>query len=69
LRFDATPLSNICFANGTIFDPGAGKITGTNPIKGTAKEFVCSIVDESSSLQFTNGGFVVINDDKIYRFG
>jgi hypothetical protein len=69
LRFGATPLSNICFFSGTIYDPGAGKITGTNPVKDTAREFPCAVVDESSILQFENGKFTITNSDKIYRFG
>ncbi|MDR1032653.1 MAG: hypothetical protein LBL84_01425 [Candidatus Nomurabacteria bacterium] len=69
LRFDASPLSNICFANSTIFDPGPRKITGTNPIKGTAKEFLCVVVDESSQLAFSRGVFTITSEQRIYQFG
>jgi hypothetical protein len=68
ISYQAAPLSNLCFHGNTIYDPGAGKITGTNPVKGTAKEFPCSVVDESSRLRFVGGGFDIITDTKIYRY-
>ena len=69
LQFHASPLSGICFFGGTIYDPAGGKIIGTNVFKHAAKEFDCGAVDESSKLQFSNGGFTITTDDKIYRFG
>jgi hypothetical protein len=69
LRFAAVPLANLCFANGTIYDPNAGKIVGINPLKGTAREFTCAVVNEASALRFEAGGFVIVGDTQICRFG
>ena len=62
------PLGNIDFCNNTIYDPDDGKIVGTNILKGTAKEFPCSVVDEASKLEFTGRGFKIYNQDAIYKF-
>lgn len=69
LMYNAQPLSGICFANSTIYDPGSGKITGTNYLKNRAAEFACAVVDESSMLEFDNDQFTIVTDQKIYRFG
>jgi hypothetical protein len=68
LIYHAVPLSGLCFAGGTIYDPAAGKIIGTNVFRDSAKEFACGVVDESSKLQFREGGFDIVTDTKIYRF-
>lgn len=52
IMYNAQPLGNIHFCNNTIYDPADGKIIGTNIVKNIAKEFNCSIVDESSKLHF-----------------
>ncbi|MDR2524019.1 MAG: hypothetical protein LBC95_00545, partial [Candidatus Nomurabacteria bacterium] len=69
LKYSATPLSGVCFANNTIFDPADGKIIGTNVFRNTAKEFVCAAIDESAKLRFSNGKFTIATDEKVYLFG
>lgn len=69
INYNAMPLSNIDFYNNTIYDPDDGKIIGTNISKSTAKEFRCSVVDESSKLEFNGRGFKIYNKDSIYNFG
>lgn len=69
ITYNAQPLSNIDFHNNTIYDPADGKIIGTNIAKNTAKEFSCSVVDESSRLQFTGRGFKIYNKSDIYNYG
>lgn len=68
IKYNAMPLSNIDFANNTIYDPDDGKIIGTNIVRGIAKEFACGVVDESSRLQFTGKGFKIYNPKDIYKF-
>lgn len=68
ISYNASPLFGMCFYNNTIYDPGNGKIIGINFVKNTAKEFSCNVVDESSKLEFKEGGFIITNDDKIYSF-
>ena len=68
ISYSAMPLGNIDFCNNTIYDPDDGKIVGTNILKGTAKEFPCSVVDEASKLEFTGRGFKIYNQDAIYKF-
>lgn len=68
IYYNAIPLSNIDFYNNTIYDPDNGKIVGTNIVKGTAKEFSCSVVDESSMLEFNGRGFKIYNRKVIYNF-
>ena len=68
ITYNAIPLSNIDFANNTIYDPDNGRIVGTNIVKGTTKEFICSVVDESSKLEFTGRGFRIYNQDAIYKY-
>lgn len=69
IMYNAQPLSNIDFFNNTIYDPDDGRIIGTNIVKNTAKEFNCSVVDESSRLQFTGRGFKIYNKNNIYNYG
>ena len=69
IMYNAQPLGNIDFYNNTIYDPADGKIIGTNIVKNTAKEFNCSVVDESSRLQFTGRGFKIYNKNNIYNYG
>lgn len=69
IRYNASPLSGICFYNNTIYDPADGKIVGTNYVKNQAKEFSCDVVFENSKLEFENGKFIITADDKIYSFG
>lgn len=69
IMYNAQPLSNIDFYNNTIYDPADGKIIGTNIVKNTAKEFNCSVVDESSELKFTGRGFKIYNKNNIYNYG
>ena len=68
ISYNAIPLGNIDFCNNTIYDPDDGKIVGTNILKGAAKEFPCSVVDEASKLEFTGRGFKIYNQDTIYKF-
>ncbi len=68
-RYGATSLSNICFANNTIFSPSAGKIVGINYAENKVKNFDCHVVNEDSILRFRNGGFDIVNDNAIYRYG
>lgn len=69
IMYNAQPLSNIDFCNNTIYEPGDGKIIGTNIVKNAAKEFKCDVVDESSKLQFTGRGFKIYNKNNIYNYG
>ena len=69
IRYEALTLNNIDFHNNTIYDPSDGKIVGTNIVKNTAKEFDCSVVDESSRLEFTGRGFKIYNPKNIYNYG
>ena len=68
VMYNAQPLGNIDFCNNIIYDPADGKIIGTNIVKNIAKEFNCSIVDESSKLQFTGRGFKIYNQNNIYNY-
>ena len=69
IMYNTQTLDNIEFCNNTIYDPADGKIIGTNLIKNTAKEFTCSVVDESSKLEFTGKGFKIYNQNNIYNYG
>lgn len=69
IMYNAQPLSNIDFCNNTVYDPADGKIIGINIKKNVAKEFACSVVDESSKLEFTGKGFKIYNKDCIYNYG
>lgn len=69
IMYNAQPLGNTDFFNNTIYNPADGKIIGTNIVKNTAKEFNCSVVDESSKLQFTSRGFKIYNKNNIYNYG
>ncbi len=69
IRYSATPLSNIAYRNGTVYDPGTNSFTGTNIKKGTAKVFQCDAVDETCMLKHDGKGFVIVNDTSVYRFG
>lgn len=68
-RFNSEPLSNICFANNTIFAPSHKKIVGINYTKNLIKNFDVSIVTEESQLKFDKGGFTIVTDNKIYYYG
>ena len=67
--YNAQPLSNIDFNNNAVYDPADGKIIGINFSKNAAKEFNCSVVDESSKLEFTGRGFKIYNKNNIYYYG
>ena len=69
VRYSATPLSNICYSNGTVYDPGIKSFTGTNLKKGSSKIFQCNEVDETCRLKFEKGGFTIVSDTAVYRFG
>jgi hypothetical protein len=69
VKYNATPLSNLCYHAGTIYDPGNNEVIGTNLAKNTAKKFACIAVDAGSALEFENGGFNIVTDEKLYRFG
>lgn len=68
-RYTASSLMNICFANNTIFAPSDGKIVGINYVENRVKNFDCYVVNEESLLRFTKGGFDIVNENVIYRFG
>lgn len=67
--YSANPLSGICFAGNTIYEPGDNEIIGLNVASNNTRAFPCKVVNESSHLEFVNGGFVIRNTDKIYTFG
>lgn len=69
IRYEATPLSEICFYKNTIYAPAGGKIIGINYQKNQQKEFMCKVVLENSKLQFDGQKFTIVNEDKIYAFG
>lgn len=68
-KYNSYPLSNICFANNTIFAPSHKKIVGINYTDNIVKNFDINIVTEESVLEFENGGFNIITDNKIFRYG
>lgn len=68
-KYTSYPLSNICFANNTIFSPSNKKIVGINWKREIVKNFDISIVTEESVLEFENNGFNIITDNKIFRYG
>lgn len=67
--YSALPLSGICLAGNTIYEPGNKEIIGLNIASNKTKAFPCSVVTENSHLEFSNGGFTITNPDKIYTFG
>ena len=69
VRYSATPLSNVAYHKGTVYDPGIKSFTGTNLKKGTSKVFQCDVVDETCMLKIDGKGFIVVGDTKVYRFG
>jgi hypothetical protein len=69
VRYHATPLSNLCYFAGTVYDPGNGEIIGVNLAKNSAKKFTCEAVDAGCALEFENGGFDIVSDEKLRRFG
>lgn len=69
ILYNAQTLSNIDFYNNTIYDPADSRIIGINLIKNTAKEFPCSVVDESSKLKFDGHGFKIYGKNNIYHYG
>jgi len=68
IMYNSQPLGNIDFYNNIIYDSTDGMIIGTNIVKNTAKQFPCSVVDESSKLQFTGRGFMIYNQSNIYNY-
>lgn len=68
-KYNAYPLSNICFAKNTIFAPSHKKIVGINYKDNIVKNFDINIVTEESVLEFENGGFNIITENKIFRYG
>lgn len=68
-KYMANPLSNITFANNTIYAPTAGKIMGINWKNNKVVPFDCNVVTEESSIEFSQKGFNIINEDKIYYYG
>ncbi|MDO4283408.1 MAG: hypothetical protein Q4D02_07200 [Clostridia bacterium] len=68
-RYSATSLNNICFANNTIFSPSSEKIVGINYAQNRVKNFECHVVNEESVLRFRNGGFDILSENTLYRFG
>lgn len=69
VRYSATPLSNIAYRNGTVYDPGIKAFTGTNLKKGSSKVFQCDAVDETSMLRLDGNGFIIVGDTAVQRFG
>jgi len=69
VRYSATPLSNVFYRNGTVYDPGIKSFTGTNLKKGTSKVFQCDVVDETCMLKLEGSSFLIANDTSIHRFG
>lgn len=67
--YSAMPLSGICLAGNTIYEPGNKEIIGLNVANNKIKAFPCSIVRENSHLEFSNGKFTITNSDKVYTFG
>ena len=69
VRYSATPLSNIAYRNGTVYDPGIKAFTGTNLKKGSSKVFQCDAVDETSMLRLDGNGFIIVGDTTVQHFG
>lgn len=64
---ECSTLGNVCFNNGTIYDPRDKKIIGLKLETGVSRIFECSVVDESCSLEFKDGGFNIVSIDKVWR--
>lgn len=60
-------LGCICFSSGIIFIPMDESIRGFYYSELSIKDFECDIVGYNSKLIRTKEGFVVINDENIYR--
>ena len=69
VRYSATPLSNVAYRNGTVYDPGIKSFTGTNLKKGTSKIFQCDAVDETCMLKLEGNSFIIVGDTSVSRFG
>ncbi len=69
IRYSATPLSNVFYRNGTVYDPGIKSFTGTNLKKGMSKVFQCDAVNETCMLKLEGKSFLIVSDTAIYRFG
>ena len=69
VRYSATPLSNVAYRNGTVYDPGIKSFTGTNLKKGTSKIFQCDVVDETCILRLEGNSFIIVGDTTVSRFG
>lgn len=68
ITYQTNPLSNICFYQKTICVPADEKIIMISYIKNRTKEIPCAVVTEDSKLNYSNGKFEIINEDKIYQF-
>ncbi len=69
IRYNAAPLSNIAYFNGTVYDPGIKSFTGTNLKKGASKTFQYDIINETCALKRDNTGFTIITDTEVYKIG
>ena len=69
VRYTATPLSNIAYYDGRVYDPGIKAFTGTNLKKGTSGIFQCDAVDETCMLTREGKYFYIIGDTTVHRFG
>lgn len=69
VRYTATPLSNVCYYNRTVYDPGVQTFTGTNLKTAATKIFQCAAVDETCALKFDGKAFTIVSETAVHRFG
>jgi len=67
--YQTESLSGLCFYNNTVYYPDNNRIVGRNYIKRKEKAFPCSVVNENSYLEFENGKFTIVTEEKIYDLG
>ena len=69
LQDNVISLPGTCFHNGIVYATGDKVIYGINCAKNEIIEFACDVVTTDSKIEFSEGGFVIITEKAIYRFG
>lgn len=60
-------LSAPCINGDVIFIPADGRIRGFSYVKGIWKDFACDVVNDGSNLIKKKKGFMIVNDENIWR--
>lgn len=75
LTYHTEKLFHLAFDQGRIFEPADGKILKYDYKElvhqglPNVVEFPCSVVQEDSMLQFSEGTFTIVTKEKVYHFG